>query len=112
MVLAGCGGGGVVDTASGVPSGGGGGGVATKSASLSWSSVTFNDDGTPLVDLAGFKVYYGTQSGNYTNSTDISDPSTTSTVVSGLTQDTTYYFAVTAYDTSGNESSFSNEVIK
>lgn len=89
-----------------------GGGAVVKSATLSWSPATTNSDGTPLVDLAGYRVYYGTSSGNYTNTVDISDPAATSTLIAGLASYTTYYFAVTAYDTSGNESSFSNEGVK
>src|SRR4030042_1896878 len=32
---------------------------------LSWDAPTTNADGTPLTDLAGYKVYYGTASGTY-----------------------------------------------
>ena len=31
---------------------------------------SINEDGTPLTDLAGYKIYYGTASGNYTNNVD------------------------------------------
>jgi hypothetical protein len=60
-------------------------------------------------DLAGYKVYYGTSSRTYTTITNVGKV-TTYTVL-GLVPGT-YYFAVTAYNTSGYESSFSNEVIK
>ncbi len=74
---------------------------------LSWDPPTTNADGTPLTDLAGYKVYYGNASGNYTSNLDVGN--VTTYTVTGL-QPGTYYFAVTAYDTSGNESDFSNEV--
>ncbi len=74
---------------------------------LSWDPPTTNADGTPLTDLAGYKIYYGTESGNYTNHLDVGN--VTTYTLTGL-QPGTYYFAVTAYDTSNNESDFSNEV--
>ncbi len=95
--------------------GGGGGGSSTSSnspgntATLTWDAPTTNADGTPLTDLAGYKVYYGTTSGNYTDVIDVGNVTTYK--VEGL-QPGTYYFAVTAYDTSGNESNYSNEVSK
>ncbi|NOZ69431.1 MAG: hypothetical protein GXP46_09380, partial [Deferribacteres bacterium] len=79
---------------------------------LTWTPPTTNADGTPLTDLAGFKVYYGTASGNYSQVIDVNDPNQTQYQVTGLTNGQTYYFAVTAYDTSGNESDYSNEYAK
>lgn len=75
-------------------------------ADLSWTAPTTNTDGTTLTDLAGFKVYYGTSSGNYGAPVDIGNQ--TSYTVAGLGSGT-YYFSVTAYNSSGNESTISNE---
>jgi hypothetical protein len=58
-------------------------------------------------DLAGYKVYYGTASRTYGKPVDVGKRTTYS--VTGLNAGT-YYFAVTAFDTSGNESRFSNEI--
>jgi PKD repeat protein len=58
--------------------------------------------------VAGYRVYYGTASGNYTSQID-AGAATTATVAS-LADGATYYFAVKAYDSVGNESGFSNEV--
>ncbi len=79
-------------------------------ATLTWNAPATNTDGTPLTDLSGYKIYYGTASGNYSQTIDVGG--ITSSTVSNLTDGTTYYFAVTAYDTSGNESAYSNEVSK
>ncbi len=79
-------------------------------AILTWYPPTTNTDGTTLTDLAGYKVYYGTTSGNY--DTIIDAANVTSHTVTNLTTNVTYYFATTAYDTSANESGFSNEVFK
>jgi hypothetical protein len=79
------------------------------SATLTWTAPSTNIDGTVLTTLAGYKVYYGTTLGIYA-SVDVGY--TNSYQVVGLTKGQTYYFAVTAYDTSGNESDFSMVVSK
>jgi hypothetical protein len=76
---------------------------------LSWHAPTTNADGTPLQDLAGYKVYYGQMSKKYRVSIDVG--LFTSVALSGLTIGQTYFFAVTAYDTPGNESAFSAETV-
>ena len=72
------------------------------------AQVTLTWDPNTEPDLAGYQVYYGTSSGIYTDSIDVNN-STTCTI-SDLEEDHTYYFAATAYNTSGDESDFSNEV--
>lgn len=79
-------------------------------ATLSWNPPTTNVDGTVLTDLAGYKIRYGTASGNYSQTIDVGN--VTTYTVPSLVDGSTYYFAVTAYDTSGNESGYSNEVSK
>ena len=70
-------------------------------ATLAWDPNTESD-------LAGYRVHYGTASGSYTVHTDVHN--VTTYTVTGLTVGQTYYFAATAYDTSGNESGYSNPV--
>lgn len=60
-------------------------------------------------DLAGYKVYYGTASGALGVCVDVGNE-TKSVIAITPTIGTRYYFAVTAYDTSGNESDKSPEV--
>lgn len=79
-------------------------------ANLSWSSPTTNSDGTQLTDLAGYKIYYGTSSGNYTTTVDVGNIN--SYQLNNLPDGFTYYFVTTAYDLSGNESGYSNEASK
>ena len=60
-------------------------------------------------DLKGYRVYYGTSPGTYTQSVDVLN--VTQTTIGGLTDCTTYYFGVKAYDLAGNESTtYSNQV--
>jgi hypothetical protein len=91
--------------------GGGSGAVIvplTGTASLAWTAPTTNDNGTTLTNLAGFKVHYGTSSGLYTGTIVISSPTATNYTAT-LPAGATYYFVVTAYNTSGVESLPSNE---
>ena len=59
-------------------------------------------------DLAGYKVYYGTASRSYSQITPVG--LNTTCQISDLESGNEYFFAVTAYDSAGNESQFSNEV--
>jgi len=58
--------------------------------------------------VAGYRVYYGTESGNYENFIDVGHR--TECKISGLEEGKTYFFAAKAYDAAGLESDFSNEV--
>lgn len=75
---------------------------------VSGGSVTLAWDPSPGIDVAGYKIHWGTASRTYTNVT--SAAATTTASMSGLLVGTTYYFAATAVDTSGMESGYSNEV--
>lgn len=68
--------------------------------------VTWNPNTEP--DLAGYKLYHGTASGQYGEPIDVGN--VTGHVMEITPQHgATYYFALTAYDTSGNESGYSDE---
>jgi hypothetical protein len=83
--------------------------AAVAAVNLAWSAPTENSDGTPLTDLKGYKIHYGTQSQNYTGSISVDNPTVTTYLVESLPAGT-YYFAVTAYNSVGAESSLSDEV--
>ena len=72
------------------------------------SAETLQWDANTETDLAGYILYQGITEGSYGNPIDVGN--VTSYTVSGLEPGTTYYFAVTAHDTGGNESGPSNEV--
>ena len=83
--------------------------MPTKKTNISWTAPTTNMDGTPLTDLIGYKIYCGSATGNYTIIKDVSN--VTQYLLTNLfTAGGVYYCVVTAYDTFGNESGYSNEV--
>jgi hypothetical protein len=97
-------------TGSGASGAGAGGSVNTSgTVTLAWDPPTENTNGTALSDLAGFMIHYGTQSQTYTNTIQITNPGVTRYVVENLPAGT-YYFAVTAYTTDGEDSAYSPQV--
>jgi hypothetical protein len=72
-------------------------------AALSWDTPLQNDDGSPLTDLAGFRIYYGTSATNLSQVAQINQPSATSFTVNDLNAGT-WYFALTAVNSQGVES--------
>jgi hypothetical protein len=85
--------------------------VAPGSATLSWTPPTLNSDGSPLTNLAGYRVYWGPAAGTYTSSVTLNNAGLSSYVVANLVSGT-HYFVVTALNTSGVESPFSNVASK
>jgi hypothetical protein len=85
---------------------GGGGGSGDSSVTLAWDAPLNNVDGSPLIDLAGYKAYVGLTPGDYAEVGNIVGNTTTYTV-RNLQSGRSYYFAVKAYDLSGNHSDFS-----
>ncbi len=69
-------------------------------------SVTLVWDRNPESDIAGYNVYYGRASGDYSRLVTVADP----TAMIGVKGSKTVYFAVTAYNTNGLESALSEEV--
>lgn len=85
--------------------------TALGNVSLSWVAPTENSDGSALIDLAGYKIYYRKNSGSSYREVLIDNPGISTYVVDNLSP-ATYYFAATAFNASGMESSFSSEIQK
>jgi len=85
--------------------------AATGSATLTWTAPTLNTDGSPLTDLAYYKIYYGTSLGNYPNEVRVDNPGITMYVIDNLTANT-YYFVSTSVNSSEIESEYSNVASK
>ena len=85
--------------------------VVLGSATLSWYPPTQNDDGSPLTDLAGYRVYWGREPGNWENSVTVPNPGVATYVVEQL-MPAQWHFVVTAYTSSGIESAYSRSTSK
>jgi len=73
-------------------------------APITYLTLVWNPN--PESDIAGYKVYYGRVSGDYTQLATVTNP----TARIGVRSSKTTYFAVTAYNTAGVESELSQEV--
>lgn len=81
--------------------------VANGRATLSWTAPTENTDGSTLSNLTGYRIRYGTSAAALTQTIVIDNASVTTYVVDNLSP-ATWYFAVTAVNSQGAESSNSN----
>ncbi len=77
--------------------------AASRTATLAWQPPTENVDGTPLTNLAGFVIRYGTAADTLDQVLRVPNPGITTSVVEGLTP-ATWYFSLSAYNTAGVES--------
>jgi len=90
--------------------------TGTGTATVFWNPVTTYTDNSPLTP-AGYKIYYGTAPGYYTQTMNImigqlSNPNSPRYTINGLSRGSKYYFAVCAYDSSNVDSALSIEVSK
>jgi Fibronectin type III domain len=69
------------------------------------TGVTLTWTPSPSPNITGYNVYYGLTNGTYSQMVNAGN--VTNAVLSGLTGGTTYYFAVTAYNSFGIQSAFS-----
>ena len=76
---------------------------------LGWNPPTHNVDGTPLTDLAGYRLAYGTTPHVYTTTSDVG--LVTGATLTNLPSAPSYFFSVTAYNTAGRESVLAPEVV-
>ena len=83
--------------------------TSTSVVTLAWTPPTENVDGSALVDLSGYKIHVGDQPQSYSETISVSNPGLTRFVIDALPPGT-HYVAMTAYNTSGAESDYSEEV--
>jgi hypothetical protein len=77
--------------------------AAAAPVTVQWLPPTQNTDGSVLTNLAGYRVYYGTSTTNLDHTATISNPGLARYVIGDLSP-ATWYFAMTAYSTLGQES--------
>lgn len=82
---------------------------STGSAALHWTPPTSRIDGTSLSNLAGYRIYRGTTTGNLNMVREVGNPGVTSFLMEGLTAGE-WHFAISAIDGQGRESTLSNIV--
>ena len=85
--------------------------IQLGSATIRWTPPTQNTDNSPLTNLRGYRIYYGTSSGNLSQVLDLPNAGLSSGVVENLSPGT-WYFAVTSYNASNVESDRSNVTSK
>jgi len=79
------------------------------SVTLDWMPPTQNSDGSALTNLAGYHITYGTSPTVLTSTIDVNNPGLSTFLVQNLTSGT-WYFSVSAYNSTGAESTPSNPV--
>jgi hypothetical protein len=84
--------------------------VTIRFVHVAWAAPTTNTDGSPLVDLAGFRLRWGPASRRYDHSADVTDPSATS--FDTPLDPGTWYFVISAINSADVESMPSNEASK
>jgi hypothetical protein len=77
--------------------------VTNGTATISWVPPTQNTDGSPLTDLGGYRIYYGTSPSNLSQVIELSNPGLTRYMVGNLSP-STWYFAMRSFSTDGAES--------
>jgi len=83
-------------------------GAAVTAPKAFAAQVALAWDPNTEADLAGYKIHYGNTSGSYSAHIDVHN--VTNYTITGLVEGQNYYLAASAYDSSGNESGYSNEV--
>jgi putative Ig domain-containing protein len=82
--------------------------TSTGNAVVNWTPPTTNTNGTPLTNLAGIRIYYGTSAANLTQSVQLAATQTSATI-SNLAAGT-WYFAGAVFTSSGAQSAMSSIV--
>jgi uncharacterized lipoprotein NlpE involved in copper resistance len=87
-----------------VPSGNG-------TATLSWEAPTTTTTGSALTDLAGYRIYYGINASDLSQTVQLNSIGVQTYLIDNLGQGT-WYFAIKAVTTAGVESALSDVVSK
>ena len=85
--------------------------TGSRAATLSWEAPTSNTNGTPLMDLSGYRIYYGSSAQDLSHTIQIGTTGLQTYVIDDL-EPGTWYFAVVALASNGAESNLSDVVAK
>lgn len=82
---------------------------ASFDISLTWTPPSQNTDGSPLTNLAGYRIFYGTSPNTMSTEIDYPNPAGNGYMISSVPAGT-YYLAIAAYNTNHVQSALSNVV--
>jgi hypothetical protein len=85
--------------------------ASSGNATLSWDAPTSNTNGSALTDLSGYRIYYGANAEEMTETVQITNVGIQTYVIENL-EPGTWYFAVRALSGEGTESPLSDVVVK
>lgn len=87
-------------------------GTGSASAVLSWAAPSTREDNSELKlsEIAGYRIYYGVETGKYVGVINVDDPTATENKLTGIPSGA-YFVAMTTIDVDGRESVFSQEVV-
>jgi hypothetical protein len=77
--------------------------IALGSVTLSWMPPTENADGSTLIDLAGYRIYYGRRASTLDQVVKLSNPGLSRYVIENLSS-ARWYFSMTSFKSNGVES--------
>ena len=83
----------------------------TGTATLAWQAPTTNTDGAALTDLAGYRIYYGMNADDLTQTVQLTSVGLQTYVIEDLGSGA-WYFAIKAVTGTGVESALSDVVSK
>ena len=86
-------------------------GTGTGTATLRWNAPAYNTDGTPLTNLAGYRIYHGARPTALNDVRSIGNPGITLFVFDNLASGT-HYFAISAVNSFGVEGTRSSALGK
>jgi hypothetical protein len=84
---------------------------AVGMATLSWEAPTTNTSGAPLTNLSGYRIYYGTDKSDLTQTISLNTVGMQTYAIDNLGAGT-WYFAIKAVTNTGVESALSDIVSK
>jgi len=87
--------------------------IAAEAQTLNWAAPVAREDESPIAmsEIAGYRVYFGTETGNYTQSIEVNDAYIDAITLDELNTAGTYYIVLTTVDTDGRESAYSEEIV-
>jgi hypothetical protein len=81
--------------------------LGNKTMAQTLTSLTLGWNPSSSAGVAGYDIYYGTSSNNWTSAVPVAGQGATSVTIRGLVSGQTYYFAAAAFDSNGDQSSLS-----